>query len=116
YASSTPTAPPEIYPLSLHDALPILILLHHVDEPGGLGVAEPEPPLQERDRRGPLRDHQVDRVPVDVVPVLTAPAVARLLGGQLHVLVHRRALRAQELADRLHLLVGDPGAVHAHLT
>src|SRR6266542_330905 len=91
------------------------VLLHHVDEARGLGIAEAEPPLEEGDGGGALGDDEVHGVPVHVVAVLALAAREGPLLVQLHLLVHRRALSSQKLADRLDLVVGDPGAVHAHL-
>src|SRR5438445_4220666 len=92
------------------------VLLHHIDESGRLGIAEAEAALQEGDRRLPLADHQLDRVPVDLVALGGAPlAVRAAVGRERDLLVHRGALGAEEVADRLDLVVGDPGAVHAEL-
>src|SRR5205823_12084523 len=68
------------------------ILFHHVDEARGLGVAEAEAPLEKGDRSGALGDHEGDRVPVDVVPVLVAAAARFGDRGQSDLLVDRRAL------------------------
>src|SRR5215467_4299219 len=92
-----------------------VVLLHHVDEARGLGIAEAEPPLQKRDGRRALGDDEVHRVPVDVVTLGASAAPVLLHHGQLDLLVHRGALLAQELADGLHLVVGDPAAVHPRL-
>src|SRR6266545_4313833 len=88
------------------------VLLHHVDEPRGLRVAETHAALQERDRSLPLADDEAHAVPVEVVAL---GAAAATLGGEHDLFVHGRALLPQEFADGLDLVVGDPGAVHAHL-
>src|SRR5205814_6623102 len=75
------------------------VLLHHVDEPGGLRIAEAHAPLQERDRPLPLADDQPHAVPVEIVAVGAAVAVVAAVGvrRQMNFLVDRRALLAQEL-------------------
>src|SRR5215831_14915604 len=93
-----------------------VVLLHHVDEARSLRIAEAEAPLQERDGRGTLGDDEVHRVPVDVVALPAATPTVLLHHGQLDLLVDRRALLAQELADGLDLVVGDPAAVYPRLT
>src|SRR5262245_65801204 len=50
------------------------VLLHHVDEAGGLRIAEAHAPLQERDRRLSLADDQAHAVPVEVVALGAAVA------------------------------------------
>src|SRR6266581_1864123 len=46
------------------------VLLHHVDEACGLGVAQAQPALDEGDGGGALGDDEVHGVPVHVVTVL----------------------------------------------
>src|SRR5881409_1157908 len=112
--------------LRTHEDLPRLcplagaddpVLFHHVDEAGRLWVAQAHAALQERDRRLALADDEPHAVPVEVVAIgaAVAPGVGVALRRQVHFLVDRGALRAQELADALDLLVGQPRAVHAHL-
>src|SRR5919106_5962737 len=52
------------------------VLLHHVDEAGGLRVAQAHPPLQKGNRRRPLADHEPYAVPVELVALRAVPAVA----------------------------------------
>src|SRR6185436_3461908 len=92
------------------------VLLHHVDEARGLRIAEAHAALQERDGPLALADDQPHTVPVEIVAlgaIATSAAVG--IGRQHDLLVDGLALLAQELADALDLLVGDPRAVHAHL-
>src|SRR5262249_59372389 len=89
------------------------VLLHHVDEARGLRIAEAHAALEERDRSLALADDEADAVPVEVVALglVAALGAGTVVGRQLDFLVHGRALLAQELADGLDLLVGDPGAM-----
>src|SRR5205085_7434691 len=83
------------------------VLLHHVDEARRFGIAEAHTALQKRDRALPLADDELYGVPVQVVAVRgVATLAAPRLGRQDDLLVDGRALRAQELAARLHLVVG----------
>src|SRR5438045_5046807 len=65
------------------------VLLHHVDEARGLGIAEAHAALQERDGPLPLADDQPHAVPVEIVAVgaaLTlAPACGRRPPRDLHL-------------------------------
>src|SRR6185369_2360742 len=69
------------------------VLLHHVDEPGGLGIAEAHAPLQERDRRLPLADDQPHTIPVEIVPVGAALTPVPAVGLRRQVNVDRKSTR-----------------------
>src|SRR5438477_7034668 len=56
------------------------VLLHHVDEARGLGIAEAHAALQERDGPLPLADDQAHAVPVEVVAVGAAVALVTASG------------------------------------
>src|SRR5581483_528243 len=92
------------------------VLLHEIDEPGGLRVAESHPPLDEADRGLLLAHDQLDRAPVGVVALrLAAALVAALLPHRLEqaLLVHGLPLRAQEAHHLADLGLGHPGPVDA---
>src|SRR5687768_2379598 len=89
------------------------IHLHHVHETRGPAEADPEPPLQIRNRRLPTRDDDTRGFVVEIVLFHLDAIEAFLLGGDGRV-VDGLALFAQEAREPRALLFRDVRAVQAY--